>query len=74
MSVCKPAPQKVVLAYSGGLDASIILKWLQTEYGCEVVACTPRLKAKRCRRTALSRASRSIAALSRRRPNPSASI
>ncbi|MGI8853580.1 MAG: argininosuccinate synthase [Methyloceanibacter sp.] len=31
------APKKVVLAYSGGLDTSIILKWLQTEYGCEVV-------------------------------------
>ena len=29
---------KVVLAYSGGLDTSIILKWLQTTYGCEVVA------------------------------------
>ena len=31
------APKKVVLAYSGGLDTSIILKWLQTEYGYEVV-------------------------------------
>jgi argininosuccinate synthase len=30
------APKKVVLAYSGGLDTSIILKWLQTESGCEV--------------------------------------
>ena len=29
------APKKVVLAYSGGLDTSIILKWLETEYGCE---------------------------------------
>ncbi|MFV2002912.1 MAG: argininosuccinate synthase [Paracoccaceae bacterium] len=35
-----PAPKKVVLAYSGGLDTSIILKWLQTEYGCEVVTFT----------------------------------
>jgi argininosuccinate synthase len=35
-----PAPQKVVLAYSGGLDTSIILKWLQVEYGCEVVTFT----------------------------------
>ena len=34
------APKKVVLAYSGGLDTSIILKWLQTEYGCEVVTFT----------------------------------
>ncbi len=31
---------KVVLAYSGGLDTSIILKWLQTEYNCEVVTFT----------------------------------
>jgi argininosuccinate synthase len=34
------SPRKVVLAYSGGLDTSIILKWLQTEYGCEVVTFT----------------------------------
>ncbi|AQS46612.1 MULTISPECIES: argininosuccinate synthase [Thioclava] len=34
------APKKVVLAYSGGLDTSIILKWLQTEYGCEVITYT----------------------------------
>ena len=33
-------PKKIVLAYSGGLDTSIILKWLQTEYGCEVVTFT----------------------------------
>tara|TARA_B100001167_G_scaffold177048_1_gene131200 strand:- start:897 stop:2120 length:1224 start_codon:yes stop_codon:yes gene_type:complete len=33
-------PKKVVLAYSGGLDTSIILKWLQTEYDCEVVTFT----------------------------------
>ena len=33
-------PKKVVLAYSGGLDTSIILKWLQKEYGCEVVTFT----------------------------------
>ena len=32
--------EKVVLAYSGGLDTSIILKWLQTEYGAEVVTFT----------------------------------
>jgi len=32
--------KKVVLAYSGGLDTSIILKWLQTKYGCEVVTFT----------------------------------
>jgi argininosuccinate synthase len=40
MAVQKSAPKKVVLAYSGGLDTSIILKWLQTEYGCEVVTFT----------------------------------
>jgi argininosuccinate synthase len=33
-------PKKVVLAYSGGLDTSIILKWLETEYGAEVVTFT----------------------------------
>jgi len=33
-------PLKVVLAYSGGLDTSIILKWLQTEYAAEVVTFT----------------------------------
>ncbi|MDF2365878.1 argininosuccinate synthase [Sneathiella sp.] len=32
--------KKVVLAYSGGLDTSVILKWLQTEYNCEVVTFT----------------------------------
>ena len=32
--------KKVVLAYSGGLDTSVILKWLQEEYGCEVVTFT----------------------------------
>ena len=40
MTAAKFAPKKVVLAYSGGLDTSIILKWLQTEYGCEVVTFT----------------------------------
>ncbi len=34
------APKKVVLAYSGGLDTSIILKWLQVEFGCEVITFT----------------------------------
>jgi len=32
--------KKVVLAYSGGLDTSVILKWLQEEYRCEVVTFT----------------------------------
>ena len=33
-------PKRVVLAYSGGLDTSIILKWLQVEMGCEVITFT----------------------------------
>lgn len=33
-------PQKVVLAYSGGLDTSVILRWLIETYGCEVVTYT----------------------------------
>ena len=36
----KQAVKKVVLAYSGGLDTSVILRWLQQEYGCEVVTFT----------------------------------
>ena len=32
--------KKVVLAYSGGLDTSVILKWIQEEYGCEIVTFT----------------------------------
>ncbi len=32
--------KRIVLAYSGGLDTSVILKWLQKEYGCEVVTFT----------------------------------
>ena len=43
-AVAQPAKmgsvKKVVLAYSGGLDTSIILKWLQTEYGAEVITFT----------------------------------
>jgi argininosuccinate synthase len=40
MSKPKAKVKRVVLAYSGGLDTSIILKWLQTTYGCEVVTFT----------------------------------
>ncbi len=39
-SVKRPEVRKVVLAYSGGLDTSVILKWLQITYGCEVVTFT----------------------------------
>ena len=40
MSNAKKEINKVVLAYSGGLDTSVILKWLQDEYKCEVVTFT----------------------------------
>lgn len=33
-----PTPKRVVLAYSGGLDTSVILRWLIETYGCEVIA------------------------------------
>ena len=36
----KSGVKKVVLAYSGGLDTSVILRWLQDTYGCEVVTFT----------------------------------
>ena len=36
----KTTIKKVVLAYSGGLDTSVILKWLQDEYDCEVITFT----------------------------------
>jgi argininosuccinate synthase len=36
----KKSIKRVVLAYSGGLDTSVILKWLQVTYGCEVVTFT----------------------------------
>jgi argininosuccinate synthase len=39
-NVAQSGIKKVVLAYSGGLDTSVILKWLQTEYGAEVVTFT----------------------------------
>ena len=40
MSVSKKEINKVVLAYSGGLDTSVIVKWLQETYDCEVVTFT----------------------------------
>ena len=40
MSKSNKEIKRVVLAYSGGLDTSIILKWLQTTYGCEVITFT----------------------------------
>ena len=38
MNRTAPKPKKVVLAYSGGLDTSIIIPWLKENYGCEVIA------------------------------------
>jgi argininosuccinate synthase len=40
MSANKSSIKKAVLAYSGGLDTSVILKWLEDTYGCEVVTFT----------------------------------
>jgi argininosuccinate synthase len=40
MASKKSGVKKVVLAYSGGLDTSVILKWLQDQYGCEVITFT----------------------------------
>lgn len=34
----KESPKKIILAYSGGLDTSVILAWLKDKYGCEVIA------------------------------------
>ena len=33
-------PSKIILAYSGGLDTSVILKWLQEKYQCEIITFT----------------------------------
>lgn len=38
--MAKPVIQKVVLAYSGGLDTSVIVPWLKENYGCEVICFT----------------------------------
>ena len=45
MTAAKGSVRKVVLAYSGGLDTSVILKWLQETYACEVVTFTADLGA-----------------------------
>ncbi len=39
-AAAKPQVKKVVLAYSGGLDTSVIVPWLKENYGCEVVCFT----------------------------------
>ncbi len=38
LNMAGKAPKKVVLAYSGGLDTSVILPWIRETYGCEVIA------------------------------------
>ena len=38
MAQAKKDVKKVVLAYSGGLDTSVIVKWLKEQYTCEVIA------------------------------------
>lgn len=52
-SLDKKKINKVVLAYSGGLDTSVILKWLQETYDCEVVTFTADL-GQVCHRILLS--------------------
>jgi argininosuccinate synthase len=58
---------KVVLAYSGGLDTSIIVKWLQDTYQCEVVTFTANIgqgeEVEPARRQRLPLISKSISAL-----------
>ena len=43
MTKLSEQPKKIVLAYSGGLDTSVILKWLQNQYECEVITYTANL-------------------------------
>ena len=38
--LASPQARRVILLYSGGLDSSVMIKWLQENYGCEVVALT----------------------------------
>ena len=38
--MAKPRLQRIVLAYSGGLDTSVIVPWLKDHYGCDVVCFT----------------------------------
>ena len=52
-----PSPKKIVLAYSGGLDTSVILAWLKEQYDAEVVACYVDARpARRQRRRARAKA------------------
>ena len=39
MTSHRPSPRRIVLAYSGGLDTSVILTWLKEEYHADVIAC-----------------------------------
>ncbi len=46
VKVKKKSYKRIVLAYSGGLDTSVILKWLQNEYNAEVITYTADLGQK----------------------------
>ena len=39
---------KIVLAYSGGLDTSVLIPWLKENYGCEVIAVSADLRCGMC--------------------------
>ena len=51
-------PEKIVLAYSGGLDTSVILAWLKEEYHADVVACYVNVGQKENTRAIKEKASR----------------
>ena len=55
--------KKIVLAYSGGLDTSIILKWLQENYDAEVICYTADIGQKINRRKILNNAKNSLISL-----------
>jgi phage protein D len=74
-SAAQKGINKVVLAYSGGLDTSVILKWLQQTYDCEVVTFTADLGQVRVgggTRQLLVRAGGVVALCSRRHSTPAA--
>src|SRR5207244_13502139 len=52
----QPMPEKIVLAYSGGLDTSVAIRWLKEERGYEVVALTVDVGMYRSRQELQSRA------------------
>lgn len=52
--------KKVVLAYSGGLDTSVIIPWLKETYGCEVIACTVNLGSRKTSKPSTRRRSHPV--------------